>query len=478
MSHQHPTVSDPSVAATPTTDSCVESGIFVPLPSSPPTSLTLDYATVNATMNQQIQSAGRMTFHMMGCAGDPTSPQEGLCVGEGMASQIANPPANTAVPAFFYHLGDVSYKSGSSQDTTDPPDTSDPSADLSALWNTQFYTQYQSYQYPAQGATPAAPAPIFAIAGNHDAKSSKHKSKDEIGHFLTNFCGTSGTLSPDNQTGDGRTEMFQPYPYWLLETPLAYIIGLYTNDTNGGLLDDPHINHDPFTGPQFTWLVSQLTWIRQQNSAKAVLVTLHYPPFNGATNFAERGDPTLGPTKGARHAVPVGMALLQAFTQSGRLPDAVFSAHAHLYQRLTYTYDAATTPTREVPYLIVGTGGHAPTEILLSPCEKGNPSAAPVLPMNLFSQNPSIIPNGMTLPAGDAIFLEAYLDASNASPTADLPYGFLSVTITAATTSATTSSDAMLTGSYYTMAYDSNGITSTPTLRDSFTLNLTTHLLV
>ena len=472
MSHNQIQVPDASAMTTKTGASCVETGTFTDLPVPPPANMALDYAVVNSAMNQQIIGAGRMTFQVTGCAGDPNNPAQGQCVGEGMASQIASPPAGAAVPAFFYNLGDVAYKHG------DPTNNSDAVVDLSALWNSQFYNQYRSYRYPANGANPAVPAPIFAVAGNHDAKTSSHSAKDEIGHFLTNMCGTAGTLSPDNQTQDGRTEMSQPYPYWLLETPLATIVGLHTNDTNGGILDDPHTYHDPYTGPQFTWLVSQLSRAKQQNSAggepyKAVLLMLHYPPFSGTANFAQRGDPTLGPTQGAKHAVPLGTVLQEAYRRSKQIPDAVFSAHAHLYQRLTYTYNAAG-PTQEVPYLVVGIGGHAPSESLLKSCSGGSPVSPPVMPMNLFASNPSVVPAGLTIPDSNTVFLKAYCDASNAPSATELPYGFLAVTIAAATFG----SNATLTGSFYTMQYSGSGITSIPTLRDSFTLDLKTHLLV
>lgn len=471
MLHNIPNVPAATDAASAPTYPCVETGTFTPVPLLP--QLVLNYGAVNSAMNGQILKAGTMTFQMTGCAGDPNNPAQGLCVGEGMAAQIANPPAGASVPAFFYHLGDITYKHG------DPTDDTTPAADLGTLWNNQFYKQYTSYQYPASGGNPATPAPIFAIAGNHDAKTSSHSEKDEIGHFLTNFCGTWGVVSQDNQTGDGRTEMYQPYPYWLLETPLAYIIGLYTNDTNGGLLDDPHLYHDPTQGPQFAWLVAQLSWIKQQNSqagtSKAVLLTTHYPPFSGAANFAQRGDPTLGPTKGASHAVPLGMLLQQAYSQSGQIPDAVFSAHAHLYQRLTYTYDSAS-PTQQVPYLIVGTGGHVPTENLWNSCS-GTPITPPALPMDIFAQKPPVVPSALTVPAGNTVLLENYFDASNAPAPTELPYGFLSITITAAPPAPSTA-HAQLTGTFYSMAYSAEGITSDPIARDTFVLDLETHLLI
>ena len=133
MSHNQIQVPDASAMTTNTGASCVETGTFTDLPVPPPANMALDYAVVNSAMNQQIIGAGRMTFQVTGCAGDPNNPAQGQCVGEGMASQIASPPAGAAVPAFFYNLGDVAYKHG------DPTNNSDAVVDLSALWNSQFY---------------------------------------------------------------------------------------------------------------------------------------------------------------------------------------------------------------------------------------------------------------------------------------------------------------------------------------------------
>ena len=60
-------------------------------------------------------------------------------------------------------------------------------------------------------------------------------------HFLQNFCDFfTRKRSPDNQIANrSRLTMIQPYPYWLFETAVCYFVCLYTNDLNGGQLDDP-----------------------------------------------------------------------------------------------------------------------------------------------------------------------------------------------------------------------------------------------
>ena len=48
------------------------------------------------------------------------------------------------------------------------------------------------------------------------------------------------------------------------------------------------------------------------------------------------------------------MILHRAFHVTQQYPDAVISAHAHLYQRITYTLGGG----RQIPYIIAGSGGH------------------------------------------------------------------------------------------------------------------------
>jgi hypothetical protein len=62
------------------------------------------------------------------------------------------------------------------------------------------------------------------------------------------MCGTASVVSPDNTADPARTETAQPYLYWRLDTPLAYIIGLDANVSNGGVLDDPTQYIDPNNG--------------------------------------------------------------------------------------------------------------------------------------------------------------------------------------------------------------------------------------
>ena len=72
----------------------------------------------------------------------------------------------------------------------------------------------------------------------------------------------------DNLNSSPRKTMIQPYPYWVLKTPLAYFVCLYANDINGGQLDDPESD----ATPQFNWLVDTLKAIRKADDGCAVFL--------------------------------------------------------------------------------------------------------------------------------------------------------------------------------------------------------------
>lgn len=162
---------------------CIEHGVWTPLPTAVPATTNLVFTPKNS---------GAMTFHMVGCSGDPKRTGPELAVAGGMASQIAKPPNGAVAASFFYHLGDIAYPKSGTTMTGD-------------LWNTQFYAQYKAY------ANAKVPLPIFAIAGNHDGNAGTAPDT-EIGHFMQNMCGTAGVVSPDNQADKARTESMLPYP--------------------------------------------------------------------------------------------------------------------------------------------------------------------------------------------------------------------------------------------------------------------------
>lgn len=409
---------------------CVEHGIWTPLLDPPPERLsayTLRLRDVHPRESARIRLAGAMTFHMVGCAGSFEDHAPQRAVAAAMASQVERPDSPSSGDAqvrpasFLYLLGDVVYKDDNKLD--------EEGTDQRLMYNTQFYQAYRSY-----------PRRIFAIAGNHDGKRTSDRRTSALEHFQRNFCAPRPGPSPDNQT-DQRAAMSQPYPYWRLTTPTAYILGLYSNIANGGILDDPARPHEQ---PQYRWLVAQLADMKQRNARRrqrrAILLAIHYPPFSGAANFTQRGDPTLGPSQ-ASETPPLATVLQRAFAESGQRPDAVFSAHAHLYQRLTYRHADGW----EAPYLVAGCGGHGPIEPLWETCDKkkARPKKAPFA---------AVLPAGQTLPAHETVQVMAYNDAS---------FGFLRVTVAAN----------LLLGEFFTV----DG--ATVALADSFRLDLASHRL-
>ncbi|HEV2239314.1 MAG TPA: metallophosphoesterase, partial [Ktedonobacterales bacterium] len=389
---------------------CVEHHPWTPLPVPPPRRLgafTLRLRDVDAKEHDRVRAAGALTFHMVGCSGAFTDHEPQRHVARALVAQLharapkpdgtapsaaSNGAANSAPPAgrpsFLYHLGDITYKDDNAADELGSVQRT--------MYREQFFEPFADYNRP-----------IFAVAGNHDGKVTDDPRTCAIDHFLAQFCAGGGKR--DRQPAGPRPPMAQPYPYWRLTTPLAYVIGLYSNIHNGGVLDDPAT----MDRPQYHWLVEQLADVKRRNAARkqprAVLLAVHYPPYSGAANFTQRGDPTLGPS-GAGAEQTLGSVLQQAFAESGQRPDAVFSAHAHLYQRLSYRHADGW----EVPYLIAGSGGHGPVESLWEACS-GAKVASKKPPFN------AVLPPGLALGKDERLRVMAYDDQR---------FGFLRVSVT------------------------------------------------
>src|SRR5208283_2645746 len=88
---------------------------------------------------KQIESSGRLVFHAVGDTGSVKGPENQDLVADKMAADFDDEVAENR-PQFFFHLGDVIYNFGERQ-----------------YYYDQFYEPYRDY-----------PAPILAIAGNHD----------------------------------------------------------------------------------------------------------------------------------------------------------------------------------------------------------------------------------------------------------------------------------------------------------------------
>jgi len=262
---------------------------------------------VGSTAVKAIQKAGKIVIHTAGDTGAATEaklPYE-MSVGNLMMKDFKGAAADQ--PAFFYHLGDVVYYFGE-QD----------------YYYDQFYKPYRQY-----------PRPIFAIPGNHDGITYS-KDMESLAPFKKAFC----DATPEHWNASGgisRTTMTQPGVYFTLDAPFVSIIGLYSNCSESyGYLDQQ----------QTLFLYNELVRLkpkRKSGELAAVLLAVHHPPMS------------YSPSK------PSSLALRNdidtACNNAGFWPDAIFSGHAHVYQRMTRTVQVEGK-NRDIPHLVCGAGGY------------------------------------------------------------------------------------------------------------------------
>ena len=274
-----------------------------------------------------INQAGQIVFHAVGDTGAAksgrnqsaaTSIAEQAAVADAMAADVQS--GGTAGPAFFFHLGDVIYNFGEGQ-----------------YYYDQFYEPYREYDRP-----------IFAIPGNHDGmvfgQGSSAPQIPSLDAFLTNFCAGSPGPSPDGGAMV-RSVMTQPGVYFTLDAPFVSIIGLYSNvmDTGGGIISSQG-GHFPLVNDQLDFLKKELARLKPDRVAgkRAILIAVHHPPLSV--------DGKTGGSGGLMQDID------SCCRAAGLWPDAVLSAHAHLYQRFTRNVNG-----RQVPYIVSGSGGFAAT---------------------------------------------------------------------------------------------------------------------
>ena len=304
--------------------------------------------------------ADKMVFHLCGDTGGLLSPQFKHRVAAEMIKQCHAAASVTDRPAFFFHLGDVVYNFGQARE-----------------YHTQFFSPYELY-----------PAPIFAIAGNHDADVDptdpvKPKSLDA---FMEVFC-NSKVAAVSFSGGSKRHSQTQPNVYYTLKTPLANIICLYSNV--------PRFGH--ITNQQRDWFIEELKRAAAERDAKAVIVCLHHSAYSADTNHGS--------------SIHMQRFLASAFEEANAKPDIVFSGHVHNYQRFSKRYPDG----KLVPFVISGAGGFAD----LHPIARLNDPA--------FPDTSSLL---------DHVRLENYCDDK---------HGFLKITIEKNDQQFT------LTGEYYTI---------------------------
>lgn len=261
---------------------------------------------------QAIQQAGQIVFHSVGDTGSVIGPATQSLVADKMTADFDE--SNAAdVPSFFYHLGDVVYYFGEA-----------------TYYYDQFFEPYRNY-----------PAPILAIPGNHDGVIYKTDPAPTLEAFLRNFCAPTSAHSPD--AGELlRTTMIQPGVYFTLEAPFVRIFGLYSNTLEDpGVISDESGVYSGLDQRQITFLTTGLTRAKTENFKGALIIAVHHPPFTGGS--VHGGSPNM-------------LADIDRACQAaGVWPHAVFSAHAHNYQRFTRLINQY-----QIPFLVTGCGGHSP----------------------------------------------------------------------------------------------------------------------
>ncbi len=249
----------------------------------------------------QIKASGRMVFHTVGDTGGVNTTTYQQQVATYMELDVDPGQPGRPSPSFFYHLGDVVYYDGEV---------------INYYW--EFYEPYLHY-----------PGPIVAIPGNHDGdvdpNDQFHQPSDSLKGFVRNFCSQAAVHLPEASDAP-RDAMTQPNVYWTLNTPLATIIGLYTNVPEGGKV-----------GPdQITWFEQEL---RAAPQGMALILALHHPIYSA-----------YGAHPGSQYLKSI---IENATNTSGRTPDLILTGHVHNYQRFTGSINGKPVPT-----IVAGAGGY------------------------------------------------------------------------------------------------------------------------
>lgn len=310
---------DPTGFRTPVTDqNDKELANLEPVPQpaggavEPILTLAEAYGNAGAAKVSQIQAAGQIVFHSVGDTGSAKGPTSQSLVADKMVSDYTEQNSSN-IPSFFFHLGDVVYYFGEG-----------------SYYYDQFYEPYRMY-----------PSPIIAIAGNHDGVVYANDPAPSLDAFLRNFCASSPVVTPE-AGGLVRTAMIAPGVYFTLDAPFVKILGLYSN-----VLEDPGVISDEdganttLDNRQIAFLTAALKRAKGSDFTGAIVIAVHHPPFTGGTDHG--GSPQM-------------LADIDgACTAAGVWPHAVFSGHAHNYQRYTRLVN-----NYQIPYIVAGCGGHSP----------------------------------------------------------------------------------------------------------------------
>jgi hypothetical protein len=266
---------------------------FVPLPAptGPPPFRRRLADVLDVRRSAAIERDGVVRFHCVGDTGGWRDDEPQSDVVAAMTAELEGP----APVDFFYHLGDVVYPHGET-----------------AHYASQFFAAYASYT-----------APIFAVPGNHDGEVSRFTRAEALEPFVKTFCSPALPLH-EASTGP-RPIVAQPNVYWTLVHKWLWIIGLYTNVPEGGQL----------AVDQLRWVIGEL---RAAPAEATVILAMHQPVFSADVVHGSN--------------LVLGELLDACWHRAGRVPDAVFTGHAHNYQRFSRRHAG-----RSIPYIVAGGGG-------------------------------------------------------------------------------------------------------------------------
>lgn len=303
-------------------------------------------------VEKAIKAAGQIVFHSLGDTGNTRSAKAEDLVTDKLVSDFDGEDSK-AVPSFCFNLGDIVYSFGEA-----------------AYYYDQFYDPYRDY-----------PAPIFAIAGNHDGMVAPNTSTPTLQAFLANFCDYQ---TPEfHRTPEAgnlvRTAGKQPGVYFTLEAPFVRILALYSNCLEDpGVISSQKDSGQPYPAlpdVQLDFLNAALQRIKAEKFAGAVLIAVHHPAYVAVT---------AGDVGGKHIGSPLMLADIDKACSDNKVwPHAILSGHAHNYQRFTRYQD-----DRETPFIICGNGGHAHARLT----KKGTPALrTPVTQAELSNGNDSVV---------------------------------------------------------------------------------------
>jgi hypothetical protein len=252
---------------------------------------------------------GQIVFHATGDCGSTRGPTTQNEVTDKMVGDF-NESKALEVPQFCLLLGDIVYNFGETE-----------------YYYDQFYEPYRNY-----------PAPVLAVAGNHDGMISPLAHATSLAAYLRNFCAdpTHGFTVTPEVGGLSRTAQIQPGVFFSFDAPFVRILFLYSNT-----LEDPGVIANSTIGQsQLVFLKAALQRIKHEKFAGALVFAHHYPPY----------------VIGGQHSSSVQMRqqMDAVCSATGVWPHVVLAGHAHNYQRFTRHRPDGS----DIPYIVCGNGGH------------------------------------------------------------------------------------------------------------------------